>query len=55
MSRFDQTVDDLKRSLAWHVEVTLRLQRRLLEAQKYVRGHSGDPQLLALLNSDVKE
>ena len=50
--RFDPTNESLRASLAWHSEITLRLQQRVLEAQKYVKAHSGDPKLLAILDGD---
>lgn len=50
MSRFDGNADSLRRSLAWHATVTTEMQRRLVEAEKYVRTHSGDPRLLAILS-----
>lgn len=55
MTRFDPTIDELKQSLAWHVEVTRRLQGRLREAQRYVRAHYGDVHLMELLSTDPKE
>lgn len=47
--RFEPGIESLRRSLAWHANVTTELQHRLVEAQKYVRTHSGDPKLMAIL------
>lgn len=52
MSRFNPSDDDLRESLAWHSQITAELQRRVVEAQRYVRTHSGDPKLIAILGGD---
>lgn len=51
---FDPDNERLRRSLAWHSQVTTKLQARLLEAQKYVREHTGDPKLLAILEGNER-
>lgn len=55
MTRFDPTIDELKQSLAWHAELTRRLQGRMREAQRYVRAHIGDVHLMELLSTDPEE
>jgi hypothetical protein len=54
VSRFDPTNEELRASLAWHAKVTVELQGRVLEAQKYVRGNRFDPKLIAILDGDTK-
>lgn len=48
-SRFTKEPNEIERILQWHAEVTSELQRRVLEATRYVRAHNGDPSLLAIL------
>jgi len=49
-SRFKPDDDDLRGMLAWQTAVMTELQRRVLDAQAYVRGHRYDPELMAILN-----
>jgi hypothetical protein len=48
--RFKPDDDDLRGMLAWQTAVMTELQRRVLDAQAYVRGHRNDPELMAILN-----
>lgn len=54
-SRFKPNDDDLRGMLAWHAELTTELQRRLHDAQVYVRGHRNDPELMAILTGNDKQ
>ena len=54
-SRFKPDDDDLRGMLAWHADITTELQRRLLNAQVYLRGHRNDPELMAILNGSEKQ
>lgn len=53
MTRFDPTIDELKKSLAWHAEVTVDLQRRLGEVRQYALSR-GDHALLQLTGTEEK-
>ena len=48
--RFDPDNEQLRRSLAWHAEITKDLQGRVLKARRYVTAQIGDPELLAILD-----
>lgn len=44
--RFDPDNEQLRKSLAWHAEITKDLQGRVLKARRYVTAQIGDPELL---------
>lgn len=48
-SRFTKDHAELARALQWYAQITTELQRRVLEASKYVRSHTGDRTLLGIL------
>jgi hypothetical protein len=52
--RFAPTNDQLRKSLLWHAEVTLDLQRRIVEARHYVNKNGIDPRLLAILDTPAR-
>lgn len=54
-SRFKPDDDDLRGMIAWHAEITVELQRRVLAAQVYLRGHRNDPELMAILEGKTND
>jgi hypothetical protein len=55
MGRFEPTIESLTASLEWHARITLELQSRVTEAQKYIRGRVNDPQLERILHGAAPE